>query len=329
MDSRWRDGTGLFTINDYNAADDQLSLLYAPSIDPNTSLPIAPTVTVHLSADGESSVILLNGVAVAEVIGVTTLTAADVHLEADTETDTGYRPEAFDSELDGTAGNDDLTGTDGEDYGRLGGGDDDASLGDGNDSVHGEDGEDSLHGAAGNDSLYGDAGADDLSGDAGNDMLNGGMGNDVLGGGDGNDVVQGGAGDDTVSGYDAHGAGGTASATDGVDTLLGGDGADHLIIGRGDSATGGTGADTFELDATLNDTAAFATINDYTRGTDRIELSYKPVFNAQGAEVPPVVRVLAGPNGSYSVITLNGDPLAHVMGVSNLALSEITLVREG
>lgn len=328
MDGRWRDGSGLFTINDYNAEDDQLTLLYAPSIDPNTSHPTVPTVTVHLSADGESSVILLNGIAVAEVMGVTTLTAADVQLEADTETDTGYRPEAFDSELDGSDTDDDLTGSEGEDYGRLGDGDDSADLGEGHDSVHGDAGDDSLHGEAGNDTLYGDDGQDQIDGGADNDILNGGTGNDALGGGAGNDVVQGGAGNDTVSGFDATGAGGTASAADGMDTLSGGDGEDHLIIGRGDSATGGTGADTFELDATLNDTTAFATINDFTRGTDHIELAYKPVFNAQGVEIPPVVRVLSGPNGSYSIITLNGDPLAHVMGVSNLTLAEITLVRE-
>lgn len=327
MDARWHDGTGIFTINDYSD-EDSLTLLYAPSIDPNTSLPMEPAITVQLSPDGESSIVLMNGVAVARVEGVTDLTADDITLQADTETDTGYRADQFDQALPGTDGDDTTAGSVGDDYARLGTGDDSSDLGAGDDSALGDAGDDQLLGEVGNDTLHGGDGADTLMGGSDNDILNGGMDSDVLGGGAGNDVVQGGAGDDTVSGFDADGAGGTASTNDGADTISGGDGNDLVLTGRGDTAVGGTGADTFALDMTVNDAASVATIQDFTRGTDRIELHYTPRFATDGSEILPVMRVLSGPNGSYSVIMLDGDPVAHVMGISDLTTAEVRLVPE-
>lgn len=330
MDIRWRDGAGGFVISDYEAGEDSLVLHYAQTLDPETSLPIAPTVTVQASADGLSSLILVNGSVVATVEGVADLDPADIDLLADTETDTGYRPEDFDATLPGTAGDDTTAGTGGDDYGRFGEGADSADGGDGNDVLLGETGADSLSGAAGHDTLSGGDSADGLSGGAGNDLVIGDLGNDVMTGDDGTDRMFGGGGDDTLSGHGADGAGGTASTIDGADSLSGGDGNDLLILGKGDLGLGGDGEDDFWLDATSNiDATAFTTIQDYLRGTDSIEVHYSPVLDAGGVEVPPTVSVIMGPNDAYAVILFNGDPLAHVTGASTLTLADLTLVREG
>lgn len=329
MDTRWRDGSDAFRITDYTDGQDRLVVHYAQSYNADTSAPVTPTITVRLSADGQSSVILMNGTAIAIVEGVTDLTAADISLLADTETDTTYQPNNFDGTLPGTDSADTTTGTEGRDYGRFGDGADSASGGNGNDSLLGEDGADTLSGDAGNDTLIGGEGNDALSGGLGNDAMSGDTGNDVATGGAGADRILGGAGDDTLSGFDLDGAGGTNAAIDGVDTLSGGDGADTLILGRGDIGTGGAGADTFSLDAGNPDATTFATITDYIRGTDSINLHYTRVLNPQGVEVPPVVTVTMGPNNAYAVITFNGDPIAHVTGATTLTLADITLVPEG
>lgn len=330
MDTRWRDGTETFRITDYTDGEDRLVVHFAQLYSAETSLPVPPTITVRLSADGQSSVIVMNGTAIATVEGVTDLTAADVTLLADTETDTAYQPNNFDSILPGTANADTSTGTGGNDYGRFGDGNDSASGGNGNDSLRGEDGADTLSGDAGNDTLIGGANNDLMSGGEGSDAIACDTGNDVATGGAGADRLFGGAGDDTLSGFDLNGAGGTDAAIDGADWLSGGDGNDSLILGRGDTGTGGAGADTFILAATSNgDATSFTTISDYVRGTDGIKLRYTRVLNTEGVEVPPVVTVTMGPSNAYAVITFNGDPIAHVTGATTLTLADITLVPEG
>ncbi len=328
MDARWNDGTGTFTIKDYTAGSDSILLSYAPTFDPNTSLAVPPAVTVQASADGQSSIILLNGTAIATVEGVTDLTAADILLQPDTTTDTAYQPEDFDNTLPGTAGADSATGTAGDDYGRFGDGADSALGGDGADSLLGEGGADTLSGDAGADTLSGGDGNDALSGGAGNDLLGGDLGDDALSGGAGADRLIGGGGNDTLSGFDADGAGGTDAATDGADSLSGGVGDDTLMLGRGDLGIGGTGADTFALDAANPDATAIITVQDYIRATDRIEVHYPRVLNGQGTEIPPTVAILMGPNNAYAVIMFNGDPLAHITGATTLTLADITLIPE-
>ncbi|MFM7655285.1 MAG: calcium-binding protein [Paracoccaceae bacterium] len=329
MDARWRDGTGVMVITDFRAAEDSLLLMHAQTLAPDTSLPVAPTLTVQTTADGLSSQILLNGSLVAVVEGVPDLDPALITLQADASVDPGYLADDFDTALPGTDQADSATGGAGDDYGRFGAGADSAAGGAGNDSLLGEDGADTLAGEAGNDTLSGGLGADALSGGAGDDRLRGEMGDDLLTGDDGADRLFGGAGDDTLSGHDADGAGGTATAIDGTDRLEGGAGDDLLILGKGDLGLGGAGTDTFRLDATTNaDVANFATVEDYQRGTDQIEVQYTPVFNASGVEVPPVLTVIMGPNNAYAVIQLDGEPLAHVTGATTLTAADIRLVRD-
>jgi Ca2+-binding RTX toxin-like protein len=183
------------------------------------------------------------------------------------------------------AGDDTISGGEGDDliYGEEG---DDSLSGDaGSDTIVGGDGDDTLSGGADGDSLSGGAGMDfvdysgssagvdvDLGagtadgGDATGDTLAGGLdgiigsdwddtltgydaqgadwtnvfygrgGDDILDGAGGDDSLYGGAGDDTLIGGD------------GADVLSGGDDDDVLQVGSGDTATGGSGDDTFELD---------------------------------------------------------------------------------
>ena len=329
MDARWRDGTGAMLISDFRAGEDSLILQHAQSLDPNTSLPLPPTLTVQTTTDGLSSQILLNGSLVAIVEGVPNLDPATITLEADPSVDAGYRAESFDTTLPGTPNGDTTTGTADEDYGRFGAGSDSVTAGAGNDSLLGEDGADSLLGETGNDTLSGGQGNDALAGGAGDDVLRGELGQDALAGDDGADRLFGGAGDDILSGHGPDGAGGTAATIDGADRLFGGDGADTLILGKGDSGTGGTGADLFWLDGSSNpDATTFATLEDYQRGTDQIEVQYTPVFGTNGVEVPPTLSVIMGPNNAYAVNLFNGDPLAHVTGATTLTAADIRLVRE-
>lgn len=329
MDARWRDGTGVVVITDFRAAEDSLLLMHAQTLAPDTSLPVAPTLTVQTTADGLSSQILLNGSLVAVVEGVPDLDPALITLQADASVDPGYLADDFDTALPGTDQADSATGGAGDDYGRFGAGADSAAGGAGDDSLLGEDGADRLSGEAGNDTLSGGLGEDALSGGAGDDRLRGELGDDLLTGDDGADRLFGGAGDDTLSGHNADGAGGTATAIDGTDRLEGGAGDDLLILGKGDLGLGGAGTDTFRLDATTNaDVANFATLEDYQRGTDRIEVQYTPVCNASGVEVPPVLTVIMGPNNAYAVIQLDGEPLAHVTGATALTAADIRLVRD-
>jgi Ca2+-binding RTX toxin-like protein len=95
-----------------------------------------------------------------------------------------------------------------------------------------------LRGETGNDTLSGSSGNDTLDGGLGSDRLDGGSGNDVLLGGDGNDYLRGGSG---------------------ADKLSGGKGLDRFkFSGATESGTSGTSRDS---------------IQDFARGTDRIDLS--------------------------------------------------------
>ncbi len=101
-----------------------------------------------------------------------------------------------------------------------------------------------------------------LSGTDGNDRLTGRWAADVLDGGAGHDRLAGGLGADTLRGGL------------GNDLLWGGTGQDELVGGRGaDRMWGGWGADRFIfLSDTLQDRGVTDRIEDFTRGSDLIDL---------------------------------------------------------
>jgi Ca2+-binding RTX toxin-like protein len=230
--------------------------------------------------------------------------------------------------LDG--GNDILDGSAGDDYAEGGGGNDSMTLRDGHDLAYGGEGADSIDAGIGFDTVYGGGGADTLGGNGGNDILFGEDGDDDLRGGSGADLLYGGSGDDTLSGMSEGLATSDGSTTiDGVDGLSGGDGNDLLILGPGDIAEGGAGDDLFEIDYTRSDLTEVSRVNDFAAG-DQIEVDYAPEYDANGAEVLPVISLIQNADSTGSLILFNDVTIANIIGANvtggqSLLASQITL----
>lgn len=219
--------------------------------------------------------------------------------------------------LEGAEGDDTLDGEDGDDQLNGLGGNDLITGGDGDDTVTGGFGDDSLEGEAGDDYLAGQMGDDRLDGGAGDDTLFGGSGDDTLVGGEGDDWLAGGLGDDLLiagSGQD------TLDGDAGNDTLVGaffgkasewgnflngGDGDDVLRMGGTDIATGGEGADRFELAA--SGASGVATIMDFDIARDELVVVY------DGTGPVPVVTLAPGALPDQVIVLLDGQPLAQVV----------------
>ncbi|MFN6486403.1 MULTISPECIES: DVUA0089 family protein [unclassified Nostoc] len=125
-----------------------------------------------------------------------------------------------------------------------------------------------LFGNTFNNTLNGRAGNDTLDGNVGNDILNGDEGNDSLQGGPGNDILNGGSGDDILIGVFPDSL--LAPGLGEIDTLTGGIGLDRFILGDAKNVY-------YDDKNTAN--AGFgdlATITDFNRSEDRIELKGSP-----------------------------------------------------
>ncbi|EDX83039.1 type I secretion target GGXGXDXXX repeat protein domain protein [Synechococcus sp. PCC 7335] len=177
----------------------------------------------------------------------------------------------------------------------------DGGLGD--DLIEGGAGSDLLAGGLGDDVLFGGKGDDTLRGDlnnrnpqvgvGGNDVLRGGAGNDAIGGKGGNDQLFGDDGDDLLFG------------DDGDDILTGGAGNDRL---QGDDFSGGSGADTFVIEAG----AGTDTIVDFQLGTDLIGL---------GAGLSFAQLSLRG-----NSILFGDETLATLSGIQTASLAESSFI---
>lgn len=345
LDTRWNDGAAIAHITDFNAAQDALHITYTPHYSSDSSLEVPPVMTLTHTPDG-STEIRMDGAIVAQLDGVDDFTLNDIVLVPDAATDPQFVAGHYTDDVQGSAGDDSLTGgsdptawhlegggdhlagSSGSDYADLGAGNDHAAMGDGNDSVLGKAGDDSIDGGLGADTLRGGDGLDTLHGGDGADRMAGDSGNDLMAGGAGADSLLGGGGDDTLSGYsDTHSSDASLTANDGADTLSGGDGNDTLIIGHGDTATGGAGADHFEIEHQWADGTAAVTITDYTFPSDQLELHYTPHFDANHVEIPPVVTIAQ--SADFSAISVDGVVVANIMGTRAVGLGEVVLVREG
>lgn len=234
-------------------------------------------------------------------------------------------------QLTGRQGDDLLQGGAGDDIGHGGAGADTLQGGTGNDRLAGEDGDDRLVGAAGADTLIGHEGADGLFGGAGTDTLIGGGGNDNLVGGDGDDWLAGGGGADSLvgdAGSDTLDGGVGNDMLDGresvnafpeMDFLNGSNGDDTLLLGPGDYATGGDGADWFEL-SDLSPGDDIANIADYNAHEDSLVVVFDPVMH------PDPQLSLETPEDSHDVVVLlDGVPLALVQGGAGMTLDDVLL----
>ncbi|WP_039018646.1 calcium-binding protein [Halocynthiibacter namhaensis] len=220
---------------------------------------------------------------------------------------------AGDDTIDGDDGDDDLSGDFGNDEIHAGDGEDTITGDDGNDRLFGENGDDTVRGGDGDDFVVGGDGDDILEGNDGNDTLAGGSGDDVISGGAGEDNIQGGQGDDILSGLDDGGV-------DIRDFLNGGNGDDTLIVGDADVATGGEGADSFQLNIT--DTLPIgAQIMDFDSSEDSIVLLLDPF-----SDEPNEVTVEPDPeNADTQMILLDGEVVATVNNAPALTADQISL----
>ena len=229
--------------------------------------------------------------------------------------------------LFGGPGRDTLLGGTGADLVYAGGGNDRVLGGPGDDTLYGGAGDDTIEGGNGNDRIFGGGGNDRLFGGPGADRILGGPGHDLLHGGMGNDTLEGGPGRDTLRGAGGHdllrGQMGDdlLDGGDGNDTLVGGLGADTLIGGRGRDIFRVLGRDDSRVDAP-------DLIRDFTRGEDRLDLSFLRVsYTGQGAHSGErSVRWQVSGNETHVWIDLDGDRRADMLirleGVTGLGAED-------
>ncbi len=138
----------------------------------------------------------------------------------------------------------------------------------GNDTIRGNGGHDTIDGGLGSDTIEGGLGNDLIDGGGDDDSINGGEGNDTLRGGAGQDTLIGGTGDDTLIGGEDDDI---LSDIAGTNSFDGGGGNDTLqFVSKNDAAenfTGGTGRDTFKLDAAVTGAVVVDTITDFQSGS--------------------------------------------------------------
>lgn len=226
--------------------------------------------------------------------------------------------EAADQILGGAEG-DQLNGHGGADQLWGEAGDDTLSGGNDSDSLMGGLGDDILYGGMGDDALWGDEGDDSLSGGAGADWLFGGAGSDWLSGGEGSDVLVAGSGPSTLDGDSGNDT--LIGSGDGGSFLNGQEGDDLLQIGPGDIASGGAGSDRFEL--AEHDGAMISKITDFDNAEDELVVIYDP-----SAPIP-ILGLSVGALPDEMILTVNGKPIAELVGAKGLTLESIGLVPKG
>lgn len=239
------------------------------------------------------------------------------------------------------------------------GGDDVVLAGNGNDTIVAGEGDDLVFGGAGNDEI--DLGAgNDISGvdprvveseddflsfptleestplfnaqgealiEGGNDRIYGGPGDDLISDSFGENFINGQQGDDFIVTVD------DASDQGTPDSVKGGFGFDTLIVDEGDTVETGNGFDTVTVDVFAGVESGYdvVTITDFESGKDTLELEgdYNLLLgpttvNPGDALVNPItVAPLA--DGSGSVVSINGIPVVHVLGPTDLTFEDIVL----
>ena len=237
--------------------------------------------------------------------------------------------------LQGLAGNDTVLGHEGNDILQGQDGDDMLCAGEGDDIITGNRGFDFIEGQEGDDFISGDYNGDIARGDEGEDTVIGGRGGDRVAGGQGSDVLFGGIVNqlpldteemealrdgaslsDILAGED-----GTINIRDDrfSDALFGGAGADQLFVGSMDNATGGTGADTFNVLQDQQDNGP-AMINDFAAAEDNVTI----IVNGDTD-----IDVNVEADGEDALVMSDGQVLARVTGAADsLTAADITILTE-
>lgn len=201
-------------------------------------------------------------------------------------------------------------------------------TGNGADVVLGGDGNDFVELGQRND-LYG-VGALDESGsgevpgyasiaeaEGGDDTVDAGSGNDTIFDGYGSNLLEGRAGNDVIDATDQD------VLT--VDTVRGGGGDDMLTVDQGDILNTGSGSDAVIVDLSegAKDGFSVVTLNDFNPSEDTLEILY--TGSTTGVDVAEIVGIEATPDGTGSVLTVDGVPVIEMKGVTGFSPSSVTL----
>ena len=104
-----------------------------------------------------------------------------------------------------------------------------------------------------------------------------------------------------------------------MDYLNGGSGDDTLTLGAGDYATGGDGADWFEL-SDLAPGDAIANIADYNADEDTLMVVFDPALHPD-----PQLSLETSENAKDVLVILDGVPLAMVQGGAGMIVENVLL----
>ena len=178
------------------------------------------------------------------------------------------------------------------------------------------------------------SGADNLiNGNGGNDLISGKAGNDtIIAFDDGNDSVNGNLGNDNLHGYHVQNVPGDISfvVEDGQkDFLDGGRGSDNLFLGSGDVGTGGRGADDFHVSWDVSDGHP-AEIMDYDPAKDQLYVDYASQHSDADmtsiSDWEKTIETADMADGSGSIISIDGEEIARIHGVTGILPSDVVLV---
>lgn len=190
-----------------------------------------------------------------------------------------------------------------------------------------------VFGSEDNDTLHGSDHNDLMEGNGGDDLLQGKMGRDhLIAFDEGKDTLFGNRGDDTLHGYLVqHQPDDTSFAIEDhqADHLHGGLGNDTLMLGSDDVGSGGQGADEFHVSWDVEHGHP-AQITDYNPKQDKLFVEF--TSNHADADLtafkPEDANLTTMPmeDGAGTAILLNGQPIAHVLGATNLKAADIGLI---
>ena len=300
----------------------------------------ALTLDATLGEDGQSTVFSLDGKAVAIINGLIPTQATGTTVKT-TQLPDDFDPfKAIRAAEDLTSENDIFDGSDtfldqvvkGLD------GDDVITTGEGDDRVNGGNGNDTIVTAQGNDTIFAGAGSDTVSagndddtvflgsgkdtysgGELGDDRVVGGSGDDEIVDSRGSNILEGGTGNDFIFARDVGEEGGPAQ----TDIVLGGFGNDTMLIDNGDTASGGAGADSFNIRADSGD--ANVIITDFNNAEDVVVVLVAPelVPTPTGMDDPdPKTLWVAADSDAGATITYNGQLVAVLQGAQAADLND-------
>lgn len=104
-----------------------------------------------------------------------------------------------------------------------------------------------------------------------------------------------------------------------ADTLDGGEGNDKIIMDRADVATGGSGADNFQIYSDQGDGLGHATVTDFASGEDFLRITLDPDEDEDSV----VLDVSPSENGADGVVTVNGEVVAILQGAPNATAADV------